>query len=111
MCIKLVLIICILNLSCISQIPIKDTIIDSVKYSYAHYRFNGRIKILSQAKAKKDGGKWLYYDRKGIEKWCGSYDSLGRKADAWWYKRREIIYYNEGKKTGKRGFGCKGCGF
>lgn len=94
-----------------SQRQIKDTIVDSVSYQFAKYRFNGKIKELRQTKKRKDGGEIIFFDKKGVEKWSGQYNSKGKKDGDWWYKKREIIYYKDGKRTGKKGFGCKGCSF
>ncbi len=97
---------------CYSQKRIKDTLIDKQIYRFVKHRFNGSIKCLSQDSIKKNGGFWIFYDRKGIEKWCGEYNKNGKKTGKWWYQRREIVFYEDGKKTGANGIGCKGgCDF
>jgi hypothetical protein len=58
--------------------------------------------LLSQTKKRKDGGEFLYFDKKGIEKSSGQYDSYGKKTGKWWFYRREIVFYENGKKTAKK---------
>jgi hypothetical protein len=101
----------LVTINLFSQRLIKDTIIDSVSYHYIKYRLNGKIKQLRQTEKLKDGGEIIYFDRKGIEKWSGQYNSKGEKDGNWWFRKREIIWYKDGRRTGKKGFGCKGCTF
>ena len=103
-CLYFLFLICV---NCYSQKAIKDTIIDGRVYRYSHNHWNGQLASLSQNKTRKEGGDWIYFDRKGKEMRSGKYNTNGKKEGAWWYKKREITYYKDGKKTGM-GSGFKG---
>lgn len=69
---------------------------------------NGKIKSASETKGKKSSGEWIFFSRNGDEKCSGAYNSEGKKEGQWWYKKREIIWYNNGRII-KKGSGCKEC--
>jgi hypothetical protein len=90
------------SLNCFGQRAIKDTVIDSTTFHYAHYNMMGKLVAFSQNKTKSEGGMWMLYHHDGSKNGYGMYNTNGNKDGIWkFYRNESMIYtnYKDGKAT------------
>ena len=86
----------------------QDITLDTITYHYVSFYPSGKMKEVSEHLHEKEGGKWIYFDSSGDEEWRGSYNKKGNKEGDWWYKKKEITVYKNGKVV-EKGIGCNPC--